>query len=496
MLYFDGQHWHQLTGLQADSLAIDVNGDLWLMQDDYRLGGTTVIHFSGHIPPGDQPWPYERYAPDQQPPWLSWDMADCNAWVASHVHHTRSECQAWQATHRVTFLSNPNLSYLIAIDRDDSVWVNTGHALYHHSENPPSDQKLSSTHIESTTSHDLPVTQGTSLVPDPEHGVWLGTDRGLLYSDGLTLRLLPLDQDQSTLHAQPRNIAVDTQSNAWIVTAQGVQMLPASGTQWQDVTDFDLGPSVNHWPLGTIATAQEGGIWATHGGDLWRFGGSMTTPLTNSVPLGEGCRLIHLTVDRDGNVWSPLGKCGVTVFIPKIGDWVLYPFEGLGVEEVFIGGDGTVYAHNDAGQLYRLTNLDRSSGALSHAWEIVDPTQPIQQASFGADAQGGLWTVDCPTGEVQRKQGGSVTTFGKVFTGAKSFSCSPANRWYFDARSGLWVYDYAGRDLLRYDGQAWQSAHQPNVGPIQDITTGPDGRVWFVGDRGVAVYDPKLDKQP
>jgi ligand-binding sensor domain-containing protein len=86
-----------------------------------------------------------------------------------------------------------------------------------------------------------------------------------------------------------------------------------------------------------------------------------------------------------------------------------------------------------------------------------------------------------------------VTAFDKVFAESPS-SCPAAYRWYFDSRSWLWIHD--GVNLFRYNGQAWQSAHQPNVGPIQDMTTGPDGRVWVVGDRGVAVYDPMADKQP
>lgn len=494
VFYFDGQRWHRLIGLKADSLAIDVNGDLWLLQYNDRFGGTTAIHFAGHAPPSTAAWSYERYTPDQQPPWPSADLTNCNAWAASYAHRTQRECQALQAARSAAFLPGSVLPYFTAIDRDGSVWWITDRTLHHHHEDSTSDQKLPSANVESTTtSQELPVSRVTSITPDPERGVWLGTDRGLFYSDGVTLRSLLLEQNQYTLRAKPRNIAVDTQGNAWIVTAQGVQMLPAAGTQWQDVTDFNLGPGIKHWPLGTIATAQEGGIWATHGGDLWRFGGSTTTPLTDSVPLGEYCRLIHLTVDRDGNVWSPLGVCGVAVFKPQIGQWVLYPsnhdndpldYSGT-VWGLFIDGAGVVYARGDSNQLHRFVALASSSGTLSQTWQPV--AQPSGQLVLGADAQDGQWTVDCRTGEVWRERAGSVTAFGKVFTALPGSDCNYSYRWYFDARSWLWVYD--GVDLLHFNGQAWQSAQQPEVGYIQDMTTGPDGRVWIVGDRGVAVYD-------
>ena len=491
--FFDGQAWHHLTEVRADSLAIDVNGDLWLMQYNNRFGGTTALRFVGHTPPADQSWSFEYYPPQLEPPWLSWDTTDCAAWVVSLSHRTLAECQALQAARSADFLPGSTLPYLTAIDRTGSAWWITASTLHHHPANPPSDQKLPAAHLESTiTSQELPVSRITSITPDPEHGVWLGTDRGLLYSDGVTLRLVPLEQNLPTLRAQPRNIAVDTQGTAWIVTAQGVQLLPVSGTQWQDVTDFNLGPGVKHWPLGTIAAAQEGGIWATHGGDIWRFGGATTAPLTNSMPLGEFCQLTHLTVDRDGNVWSPLGRCGVTVFLPRTGEWIQYPFDDLGVAEVISGGDGAVYVRDNSSHLYRHTNFDRSGEALAHAWDIVDSTQSVQQASLGADAQGGLWTVNCPTGEVWRTQASHITTFGKIF--APAAFCLPTYRWYFDTRSWLWVYD--GADLHRYDGQAWHTARQPDVGDIQDMTTGPDGRVWIVGDHGVAVYEPAIDELP
>jgi ligand-binding sensor domain-containing protein len=386
---------------------------------------------------------------------------------------------------------------LPAIDRDGSVWWVTEHMLHHHTSITTTLPKLPSAHIESTTtSQDLPADRVTSIAPDPTQGVWLGTDRGLLYSDGVTVRWVPLGQDQLTWRANPRNIAVDTQGNAWIITAQGVQMLPAHSSKWQDVTDFGLGHGINEWPLGTIAAAREGGIWTTHGADLWRFGGSTITPLTGTVPLGAGCRLTHLTVDRDGNVWSPLNGCGVAVFIPTTGEWILYPYENGDdtIVDVFIGGDGVVYAGSHA-QLYRFVASTPSSSTTTQTWQNVGAMQPNQQIALGADAQGGLWTVNCSTGDVWREQAGSVTVFDKVFVESTALapSCPAAYRWYFDSRSWLWVYD--GVNLFRYDDRAWKPAHQPNVGHIQDMTAGPDGRVWLVGDRGVAVYDPTADEQ-
>jgi ligand-binding sensor domain-containing protein len=509
LFFFDGRQWKKPAGRGGysfvSSIAINQNGDLWLLYDsDHRPDLAMASHFSGHIPPGGA-WSYDHYYVYEGPPGFSMDLTDCAVWSASTAYRTPLECQALKAARA---LLNVSIT-LTAVDQDGSLWwITSGtssddltRTLHHRLTSIAADQKLPTARIENMTiDQDLTDLRVNAIAPDPKHGVWLGTDRGLLYSDGETIREISLVPDQLTLRPHPRNLAIDTQGTAWVVTAQGVQQLPAHGSQWQDVTDFGLGPGMNEWPLGTNAAAREGGVWATHGGDLWRFGGSTTTPLTGTVPLDPYCRLIHLTADRDGNVWSPLGGCGVAVFTPQTGQWMLYPFNQYNdprhysgaIWELFIDGAGVVYARGDSNRLYRFVPFIASSGTLSQTWQPV--AQPDRQLVLGADAQEGQWAVDCQTGEVWRERAGTVTALGKVFTELPDSDCNYSYRWHFDSRSWLWAYD--GVNLFRYDGQAWQAMHQPNIGFIADMTTGPDGRVWFVGDRGIAVYDPARDQQP
>ena len=58
---------------------------------------------------------------------------------------------------------------------------------------------------------------------------------------------------------------------------------------------------------------------------------------------------------------------------------------------------------------------------------------------------------------------------------------------FVDRQSNLWVSIPDG--LFRYDGRTWQIVSSPPLGWISTMTTAPDGRLWFVGSRGVAVYD-------
>ena len=512
LFFFDGLHWRRVGSFDlVDTLGIDQVGDLWIVDLNGRFG-PTGFHFTGHIPPDDAVWTFDYNDPYHMPQRLSMQLSNCQTWAAIvsqpvwsvsklYSHRTPQECEALQTAYTLMPHLNAVLA-LVAIDRDGSTWSVAERTVYHRVGN-------------TTTGQTLPTDQVMTIVSDPVHGVWLGTERGVWYSNGETLRAIPLDRDsRATLRPRPRNIAIDSQGNAWIITAQGVQRLSANDTKWQTVTDFGLAPGINSWPLGVIAAAHEGGIWATHGGDLWRFGGSTSMPLTGTVPLEPYCRLIHLTVDWAGNVWAPLGVCGAAVFRPEIKQWVHYasPYyhnhldRSGGVGDIFIGGDGAVYAGGKYSSLYRFVGFGAARGPIEQSWQLVRMVQQDELLALGGDAGHRQWSVNCQTGEVWREQTETtsepnnspttfVTAFGKVFAESTSDRyCAMAYRWYFDSRSWLWVYD--GVNLFRFDGQAWQPANQPKVGTVQDMTSGPDGRVWIVGERGVAIYDPALDHQP
>ncbi len=305
LFFFDGRQWlgpngrgrSSGTGISSGpygSIGIDKNGDLWVFGQRNALAAEGLV-----ISPGmSHPTEIGRmitYLPYQVPKPLSssTDLMNCEAWSAGtsreygFSYRTPAECQAVRATRDSQ--NEPRYTF----DRDGSVWWVTGSVarddltrmLHHRLKSIAVAQKLPTARLENTTvDQDLGLgIQVHAIAPDPTHGVWLGTERGLLYSDGETIQEIPLAQDQHTLRAGPRNITIDTAGTAWIITAQGVQNLPAHKSQWQDVHDFGLHGSINDWALGTLAAAREGGIWATHGQDLWRFGGLATTRLMTAT---------------------------------------------------------------------------------------------------------------------------------------------------------------------------------------------------------------------
>jgi ligand-binding sensor domain-containing protein len=66
---------------------------------------------------------------------------------------------------------------------------------------------------------------------------------------------------------------------------------------------------------------------------------------------------------------------------------------------------------------------------------------------------------------------------------------------HIDGRGWLWEVGN-DRQLAVYDGQAWRTVTTPDLGSVRRITSDPDGRLWLVGDRGIAVYDPAKDDLP
>jgi ligand-binding sensor domain-containing protein len=476
IFFFNGQQWQQVTSTRGSyyyaTLGIDSRGDLWAQGTDIR--SLMIFRVHGHTPVTDNAPSDSPYSPP------SWRPNDCTAWTAfygtNYSHRSALECQQLNAAKPAKMRSDWPFS-LATIDQDGSVWWVDNLTLQHRT-------------ADAKTKLELPVEQVNMVTPDPTRGVWLGTDQGLLYSDGSSVRSVSMGLEGHTLHDRPRNIAIDTQGNVWIVTAQGVQMLPAHRSAWQDVTDFSLDAYGNDLPMGTIAPAREGGIWATHGWDLWRFGGSSITPPI-AAPRDPHCGLAHLTTDREGNVWTPSGS-GACVFVPAANQWIDYPLnvENMGIDDILIGGDGVIYARASNDQLLKFTGaLSQSTKTVSSTWQFIEGNIRDERIALGTDAQGGLWTMTTQTRDVWREHAGTETAFGRIIPG----NLWP-EYWYFDSRSWVWLYDYA--DLLLYNGQTWQPARQPDVGPIRDMASDPDGRVWLVGDHGVAVYDPSHAATP
>ena len=472
LYYFDGQTWIK-TGFDfgplsfvgaSYTLGMDPAGDMWLSYYAYR--SFVVASYPGHVARAGVPWTNSR-APNAS---QSGDARECGYWQAvasgGYVYRSEAECQTLRSARQAISAIAPDYA-LLAIDADGSVWWTswaTGSTLGHLLPDG------------SSTTQDLSAGRVYALAAEPTHGVWIATEQGLAFSDGASVRRVSLGLDAYTLRGTPRNIAVDTQGNAWVITSDGVYRLAANEARWRPVTDFGLQGDSKALPLGTIAAAREGGMWATHGWDVWRFGGaSSTTPVT--APLGENCSLVHLAVDAAGNVWSLAQSCGIYQFNPVSGEWAQH-FPGSFMSELTFGADGSVFALGPEG----LWAKAPGAGGVVPGWELIAANSPDLYGTIAADGDGGVWFSSNGTGELRRYHDGQVTSHGLRFRPYGT------NRMHVDGQARLWIADV--NDLAVYDGRDWQRIPMPNIGPAVELIGDDSGRIWIGGIDGVAVYDP------
>jgi len=63
-----------------------------------------------------------------------------------------------------------------------------------------------------------------------------------------------------------------------------------------------------------------------------------------------------------------------------------------------------------------------------------------------------------------------------------------------DNQDQLWAE--VGQALMINNGSAWRTITLPIAMTNRKLTSDPDGRIWIIGDEGVAVYNPAADKRP
>jgi len=321
-----------------------------------------------------------------------------------------------------------------------------------------------------------------ALAPDPTHGIWLGMDKGVVYSDGQSLRWITFGLDRCAIPAAlygTETLVVDAQGKAWAATQGGVYALSPGELDWRLVSDPSLSSQAAARSIWAIAAAPGGGIWATHGYDLFRIGG--TTAFEPVQPPDPRCFMQFLAADSKF-VWfsrsptSGASVCDLMQFVVSAKAWAYHPVPNGYLGQVVIGSDGTVYAVGPEGLYMRVIMGPRSE---------FRPVGAKGADLIAADKQGGIWVASREKGGLWYYKSGRLTPYGQQF---KERSLQQITA---DSQNRFWA---ALSDMLPvYDGKAWRRITTP-LRQIRELTSGPDGRIWIVGDIGIAVYNPAMDK--
>jgi hypothetical protein len=497
LFFFDGQQWQTMTSMNPNVLrgwstyralnllAIDTSGNLRLEAWGSR-GDLAPFHYSGHVPGTGT---VERDSTN----YLYLAQTNCEqlttlASTHSQSYRSSAECLAFQAALQIVPL--PTHGIRLAFAADDSLWgVNLANGeVYHWSNGRLSVIKLPS------------GSRVNALTADPTHGVWIGTDRGLMYTDGQVIDQLP-DLDRHFAGGTPRDLAVESSGNVWALTNDSkLSWLPDD----RSVDDFQVVTGVS---ARSIAAADDG-LWITHSTDLIRL--KLGERIPHSILLPEAdCRLDRLTAAPNGDVWAT-SHCGAAwQYQPATKRWIRHMFYAGAdarsfepIQAIVAGTDGTVYAIAQSG----FAPLTGPGGALtgklmSGGWALrysaywhqalflADGVAPLPDGPSTADRHGGLWLTANDRGNLWHYTNGQFTAIEHPFGGTWITTLQ------VDQADRLWVANLYGQ-LAVYDGQQWRTFLTPGIGTVYRSAAAPDGRLWFAGSQGVARYDPAQDKLP
>jgi streptogramin lyase len=404
-------------------------------------------------------------------------------------HRSGAECLAVQAALQIVPL--PAYGSQLAFDTDGSLWgtnLDSGE-VNHWSQGQWSVIKLP------------PGARTYAITADPSHGVWIGTDRGLMYTDGQALYEMP-DLDLHLPGGSPIDVAIESSGAVWVLTNESkLSWLPAD----RSAGDFKLLTSVS---ARSVAAAADG-VWITHGTDLIHL--KLGERIPASIPLPEAdCRLDRLTAAPNGDVWAT-SRCGsVWQYQPATSHWIRNVVEASTpdvtifehVEIVVAGTDGSVYAIGPTGFVV-LTEpggapagtRESSGGVLPystyryHTRLLADGVAPLSGGPGTADRHGGFWLTTTNRGNLWHYVNGQFAAVEHPFraTWITTLQVDQADR--------LWAANLYGQ-LAVYDGQQWRTFSTPGIGTVYRIAAASDGRLWFGGNQGIALYDPAQDQQP
>jgi ligand-binding sensor domain-containing protein len=338
-----------------------------------------------------------------------------------------------------------------------------------------------------------------AMAADSKHGVWLGTDRGLAYYNERQTKWYSPTRDHPFIRSLPTDITFDTHGTPYVATGDtgSLYTLPNGENQW---AQMKLDPVHR---IISLTAAADGGIWVTHGRDLAKIGGMPIAP----PPLPyNSCGLSHPSVDASGNVWiitfgcdqAPQDSSRVLQYNVNLKRWIhyqLYAPELDTIRALTIGADGTPYILGTHGVYSHTTILTGNLEAPLTDWlPITTINQSLSRAVtapdglIAADRKRGLWIASIVTGEVWHYTADHITSFGQ------HIQPDTLNSLHVDTADRLWLLGQ--NTLVMFDGRTWRNISAPDIGYVSRITSSPDGRIWLIGQRGIAVYDPTRDATP
>ncbi len=483
VFYFDGQTWRHLeftasylqNSPSIQLIGLTSSGDLFWLQEGATRSPYGLVRFKGHVPPLDRPW-------DEGDILTSYKPHDCeNNWMFATwglVYRSPEECRRYlpaQQQRRGTG----------AVDADGTYWEFYQGAWDGVKRYASDGSALSM----------VPIHYVQTVSADPKHGVWLGSHDSLFWSDGTSVRHIPIGLEGYTLYP-PGTLVVDKTNQVWVSTERGPQYLSADGKEWRLAFEGDqrladgvdiLGPLNGDYFGMQLAAADDGGLWLLTTLGLIDYDGhsleaiSPPPPIVPSQPTDTVCALSRLAVDLSGNVWISADDGGLLQFDPRYHTWQrhlpTHRFSAVSTNQ------DSVYGLDSTEQIWLYTPPYTTWQPLARL--VRSASNPLCSRMV-VDRGGDIWVADFGLGELWRYQPSGSTLLAQCILKDKD---NFPYALFVDQQNQVWVSTSNG--LLRFSGHDWQIITTPPIGRVLAMAVALDGRLWFAGPQGVAVYDPK-----
>jgi len=362
-----------------------------------------------------------------------------NVWVGTWTHGlwvvTRDPAGGRLSINRVNGLGDiaGNQVRSLREDREGNIWAGTLDGLY----------RLSPNKVESISN--VGLVGGIGATPDGS--VWLGTGDDLLQFSGGKFR--KHDELRRFTRALYRTLDIDgstvwtsTRSELFRVTATRTELIPLTG----------VGPLQS---INTIVADRQGGVWLNdldRGLMRWRRGHVDAVSLPADL---AHMRIEALYVDRSLRLWISFSD-GQLATIDRSDQVQIQAIQhGAGVyRAMFQDSKGLIWLGGTEG----VTRFDGSRFATWRGTESL----PSESISNIVEDQGGtLWLGT---------QSGVMRMTREDFEAAIEDASTPLRHGFYDSSDGI--------------------AGTPRWFGKQSAVRGPDGRLWFLTSRGVAILDP------
>lgn len=258
-------------------------------------------------------------------------------------------------------------------------------------------------------------------------------------------------------------ITTGPDGNVWFTetTANSIGRITTTGI----VTVFPISSAGAH-PQQITAGADHN-LWFTESRAIGRI---TIDGVISEFPISFGASPVSIASGPDGNIWFTLSISHVGRITP---DGTFTDFEtGYLLNSITAGPDGNIWVTSiaeEGGKICRIT----PDGAITQFYEGLTPLEIPQQIIAGPD--GNLWFTQSSL------HLGRIMTDGTITQYTIGISPSSITVW----NGALWLTD--GSKLLRVttDGLVRDEVALPaTAGIVTAMTSGPDGKLWFVEASG------------